>query len=70
LSRRRRLQDAVLFPQEFDDITLLAFEPAEQSRQDQRQQDHARVHDKLRGQSFRTWAADQEKLRRWRRPTR
>jgi hypothetical protein len=37
-----RLQDAVLFPQEFDNIALLPFEPTEQRRDDQMQRKHAR----------------------------
>jgi hypothetical protein len=37
-----RVQYAVLFPQEFDDIALLLFEPAEQRRKDQVQRKHSR----------------------------
>jgi hypothetical protein len=37
-----RLQYAVLFPQEFDDIALFPFEPAEQRRDDQMEREHAR----------------------------
>ena len=37
-----RLQNAVLFAQEFDDVALLPFEPAEQRRNDQVQRKHAR----------------------------
>ena len=37
-----RLQYAVLFPQEFDDIALFPFEPAEQRRDDQVERQHAR----------------------------
>jgi hypothetical protein len=37
-----RLQCAVLFPQEFDDIALFPFEPAEQRSEDKMQRKHTR----------------------------
>src|SRR4029450_12407339 len=37
-----RLQDTVLFPQEFDDVARLPFEPPEQRREDHVQRKHGR----------------------------
>ena len=49
-----RLQYTVLFPQEFDDIALFPFEPAEQRRDDQVQRKHARSLRQRSVCSFRT----------------
>ena len=49
-----RLQYAVLFPQELDDIGLFPFEPAEPRRDDQVERNHTRSLRQRRRSSFRT----------------